>query len=188
LRLEGIADTCFLVDWVHYRNRDKLFELFDRIFITEGVLKEIGHEPTISWVSSKLAEGKIALLTESPSVSSEAYTLMSLSRGEPRMRDLDYPEAVCLVLGKMLRAIVLTENRAAVMAPFFLEPYSGVIVWRSLEVLREFILRGYIVLEHKTEESIRRVFEEYMSDTRHLFSTTELNSVVRAILKCVRRR
>jgi len=186
LPLKAVADTCFLIDWAYYRHKEALFDLFKAIYVTESVLNELSDEPVISWVSEELARGRMGLLSESPDVSSEAYRLMFLSRREVRLRDLDYPEAVCLVLGKMLDLVVLTENRAAVMAPFFLEECRDLNVWRALEVIRELILRGIIECA-PNETSVRVPFEEYMLDTRHLFSPSELKRVVEVIVRCLRR-
>ena len=182
----AIADTCFLIDWSYYSRRDLLFRLFDVVYVTESVLDEVGYDPTITWVSERLADGRMALLTESPQASSEAYRLMALSRLEPRMRDLDYPEAVCLALARALGAAVLTENRAAVLAPRLIEECRGVTVWRSLEVIRELILRGHIACE-PTRDAVARVFREYMEETRHLFSSSELSRVVESVVACLRR-
>jgi predicted nucleic acid-binding protein len=37
----AIADTCFLIDWASWRQRDLLFKLFKTVFVPESVIKEI---------------------------------------------------------------------------------------------------------------------------------------------------
>ena len=140
----AIADTCFLIDWARYRRRDILFKLFRTVFVPEQVLNEIRSENTIAWVARSLAEGVLALYTPSHDEVEEAHRLIELSHLHPQMPSMELPEALCLVVGRRRGHIVLTENRAALLAPRLLEEYSGVHVWRALEILLEAVRRGVL--------------------------------------------
>jgi hypothetical protein len=110
-------------------------------------LREIKSEKTLEWVAINLASGRLALFTETPDVIELAIRIVERSRTISSLRGVDIPEAICLALGKLRGYIVLTENRGALMAADVLEELSGVIVWRSLEVIREAIRRRIIVCD-----------------------------------------
>ena len=177
-RAFAIADTCFLIDWARYRRRDILFKLFRTVFVPEQVLDEVRSETTVAWVAHGLAEGSLALYTPSHDEIEEAHRLIELSHLHPQMPSMELPEALCLVVGRRRGYIVLTENRAALLAPRLLSDYSGVIVWRALEILLETVRRG--VLEPDCSNP-RRLFDEYSSDTLHIFPSRALNRAVEEV-------
>ncbi|ACB39269.1 hypothetical protein [Pyrobaculum neutrophilum] len=157
--MEAIADASFLIDWSRYGGRDLLFRIFDVVHIPESVLREIKHPPAVDWVAEKLAEGALALFTETSEVEARAREVMAASRRRP-LKAVDYPEAVCLAAGLMYGYVVLTENGGAYFAPQVLN--LNVTVWRAFEVLVEGWRRGLV---RDIEEELRR----YERETLHLF-------------------
>jgi len=170
----AIADTCFLIDWARYRDRDLLFKIFNAVFVPESVLREIKSEATVSWVASKLAENRLALYTETEDELEEARRLIEMSRRNPRIPSIDLPEAVCLSIGRRRGYIVLTENKGAIMASELLEGYRSVTVWRALEILLAVHLAGEV--EVNCNNPIKR-FMEYQEDTLHIFPHRDLIEV-----------
>ncbi len=176
----AIADTCFLIDWARYRDRSVLFRLFKTVFVPEQVLGEVRSESTISWIADAMARDLLSLYTPTASEVEEAIRIVEESRLHPRLPALDIPEALCLVVGKRRGYVVLTENRAALLAPFVLSGYSGVTVWRSLEVLLNAILRG--ALEPDCEDP-EKPFREYSEDTLHVFPSKALRKAVEEVTR-----
>jgi predicted nucleic acid-binding protein len=168
----AIADTCFLIDWSYWTQRDVLFKLFRAVFVPEVVLREVKSEQTVEWIAAMLASGQLALYTETSDVVGLATRIVERSRLVPGLRGVDMPEAICLAVGKLRGYVVLTENRGAIMAVDFLDELSGVVIWRALEVVREAIRRGFIVGDP------RQVFKLYEKETKHRFSRAELEAVI----------
>jgi len=171
-KIIAIADTCFLIDWAYWRHRNVLFKVFHVVFVPESVLREVKSEYTTEWIASSLAKGQLALYTETPDVINLALSLVERSRLIPGLRGVDLPEAICLIVGKLRGYVVITENRGALMAVDILDELSGVIVWRSLEVIREAIKGGFI--SGNPEE----VFRSYEEDTKHRFPRGDLEVVL----------
>ena len=184
LKMIAIADTCFLIDWIRYRRREILFQLFNIVFVPESVLNEIKSEKTIMWICEKLIEGKLVLFTETSDIISEARSLVERSRSIPHMIGVDYPEAMCLVVGRLYGYTVLTENRGALMVPLVFNEYRNVKVWRSLEIIYEALKRNIIRVENNDFE---KYFKEYCEDTYHIFPRRDLEQILRE-LKCMRER
>ncbi len=173
----AIADTCFLIDWARYRGRDLLFKLYI-VYIPESVLREVKSETTIAWIASKLASGDLALFTETESEVEEARSVMERSRKMPNMPAVDLPEAICIAAGRRRGYVVLTENRGALKFVELAQDYSGVTIHRSLEILLELQLKGYLQPDCR-DPALR--FREYEEDTKHLFPRKDLLNAVATI-------
>jgi len=174
----AIADTCFLIDWARYRDRDILFKVFNVVFIPETVLREVKSEGTITWIASRLTENKLALYTEVEDEVEEARRLVEISRRIPHTLPIDLPEAICLVVGKVRGYVVLTENKGAIMISEVINEYRDVVVWRALEVLLTAHLTG--VLNVDCSDPLKH-FTEYQEDTLHIFprkDVTEVRSLI----------
>jgi len=180
----AISDTCFIIDWSYYRKRRILNELFQTVLLPEQVLEEVEDEKVISWISKNLASGKMLLFTPSPLDLRRAEELMLEVASRPYMRKIEIPEALCLVVGFRLNAVVLTENRGALLVPRMIKEWERVKVWRALETIKEAIKRGYVRVSN--EEDIKRVFEEYERDTRHIFPRRDLIKAIEEVLSCLR--
>ena len=176
----GVADTCFLIDWARFSLRDLLFKLFELVVVPEQVLAEVRSESTLLWIAREMGRERLQLFTPTPRQLEEASRLVRISYTIPGIRRLDMPEAVCLVMGREHGYVVLTENRGAIMVREAIPELSGVEVWRSLEVLRECLVRGLV--EARGEEDIRDLFRRYERETLHVFPEEELESVIREVL------
>ena len=161
---DAIADTSFLIDWVRYSGRDLLFRLFNTVWIPEPVLNEVRSENTLTWITSKLAEGRLALFPELGNYRDEALRLMEVSSRYP-VRRLDYPEAYCIAVASDRGYVVLSENGGAYASQFL---YARVRVWRAFEVLAELLRLGVID---------RSEFYKYERETLHRFSRRDLERV-----------
>jgi len=177
----AIIDTCFLIDWVRFKRREILFKIFQNILIPEQVLSEIEDEKTILWLSKELARGGFTLFTPSPQDFREAEKLILEVLSKPYLKRIEIPEAICLVIGRKLKAIVLTENRGAFLAVQVLESLRNVIVWRALEVLKEAIKMG--ILKVKDRDEALSIFKEYEENTHHLFPRKDLKEALEDIAR-----
>jgi len=157
-----IMDTSFLINWVRYENRDLLFDYYNIVFITESVLYEIRTEKPLLWISEWLAKGRIKILEETTDVRRKALLIIDMTRGIP-LRSADYPEAVCLALGKELNLDVLTENGGVFAAKEIIEEYSSVNVYRGIDVLYLLSQKGLI------KDFISEV-KKYINVTKHTYS------------------
>ncbi len=181
----AIADTCFLIDWAKYRRRDLLFKLFNVVYVTESVIREIKSEDTISWISGMLAAGKLALYTETNDEINEARELMDRTRTVPIMIHVDLPEALCLVIGRRRGYTVLTENRGAIMSTEFIDKYKDVVVWRALEILLAGQLVGHLNIDCTNPE---KIFLEYEEDTLHIFPRKDYENAIKEVRKRCRKK
>ena len=178
-----ISDTCFIIDWSYYKRRECLVKLFDIVLIPEQVLLEVEDERSISWISLQLARGKMQLFTPSPSDLREAERLILEVASRPYLKRIDIPEALCLIVARRINAIVLTENRGALLAAKLLKELKGVTVWRALEVIRESLVRG--IIKVTSEKGVKDIFMEYERDTSHVFPKRELEKAVKEVLRCL---
>ncbi|MDT7889428.1 MAG: hypothetical protein RQ885_10705 [Desulfurococcales archaeon] len=154
-----------MIDWARYSRRDLIFEIFHTIYIPETVLGEIRSESTIYWITENMARDRIALFTETPEIREEAIRIMRESRRYP-IKSIDYPEALCISIGKMLGIIVLSENGGAYFSQYIY--LRGLSVWRAFEVLLELYKRGLIE---------RSEFTRYQVETHHRFPRRDLEAL-----------
>jgi len=163
---DAIADTSFVVDWVRYSKSELLFKVFNVVYMPESVLAEIKSERSLIWISKGLERGVLAVLPELPDISREALNLVAKSRRLP-VRPVDYPEAFCMVVGKRLNLVVLTENGGAVALRDYDPEYSGVEVWRGIDVLYALWRFGHI-------NSFKDELELYQQETKRTYSRRDL--------------
>ncbi|MFP3234672.1 MAG: DNA-binding protein [Sulfolobaceae archaeon] len=162
----AITDTSFLIDWVKYTKRDLIFKLFELIYIPESVFNEVRSETTLLWIAEGLENNKMAIFPEISELRNEALRLVLETRRLP-IRPVDFPEAYCVVVGKVQNYIVLTENGGAVALVNYYDDYKEVKVMRALEVLIELYKRGFI-------QEIKGEVKDYSRQTNHLFSNRDL--------------
>lgn len=142
--------------------RRVLEEIFEYCFITEDVLDEVRSDATVAYVSHLLAEGFLVFYPFRRELEPLVRRLVDISARDLRIRVLDPPEAYALAIGVREGAVVLTENKGVLSLVKLYPEYSGVRVWRSLEVLREAYNRGLV---ESLEEELRR----YERETGHRF-------------------
>ncbi len=169
---KAILDACFVIDWLRYSRYELLFKLFDLAIITLDVLNEIKMENTLVKLSKLIEEEKIVIIDVEDEVKAYARELVIKTREIPHVPSLDYAEAICLALAKKVGYVVLTENKAALYAPKFLDELEDVKVMNSLYVLIELYKRGVL-----TCEELKREVKRYMRETLHVFPKRELRRV-----------
>jgi len=169
----AVADTCFIIDWARYTRSRVLFQVFDRVLVPRQVLDEVRREPTVAFVAEGLARGHLAYYEPTPDALREADELVLKSLSTPSLRRVDLPEAVCLVMGRRLGFVVLTENLGAIALARSLDEYRGVEVWRSIDVLREAFRRRLLTGDPREE------VERFSRETKHVFREEEVEEVVR---------
>lgn len=170
--MQAVVDTCFLVDWVKFSMRDLLFEVFKVVWIPEPVLGELRSEETLAWLAERLAERKLAVLPELPELRAKALSLMATVASRLSSPIIDYPEAYCLVVGREMGFVVLTENRGAFAVPRVVREYFNVAVWRSLEVLAQAVRLG---------KADCGVFDLYREEALHEFPRRDLEKVLKEL-------
>ena len=183
LKMIAIADTCFLIDWIRYRRREILFQIFDVVYVPEEVLREIASENTLKEIVYYLSQGKLILYTPTRDVIEEAYRLMNFVNSLKWVRTIELPEAICLAIGYLYGYVVITENRGAIQVPEIIPGYSRVKVWKSFEILKEAILKRLIPVSNV--EDIEHIFHEYEEDTKHYFPRKELKQVIEELTRYV---
>jgi len=139
--------------------------VFHTIYLSESIFNEVKSESTIYWIADNMARNRMALFTETPEIREDAIRIMRESRRYP-IKSIDYPEAVCLSIGRMLGITVLSENGGAYASQYIY--LRGVTVWRAFEVLLELYRRGLI---DKSE------FTRYQAETHHRFSRRDLEAI-----------
>mgnify|MGYP000079451622 CR=1 FL=1 len=181
----AVADTCFLIDWARFGLRDLLFGLFEVVMVPEQVLAEVRSEDTLRWLAREMGREKLQLFTPTPRQLEEAQALVRRSYAIANIRKLDIPEALCLVIGREFGYVVLTENRGALMIREVVPELSGVVIWRSLEVLKESMKKGLV--EVHGEGDVRALLDRYQRETLHIFPEEDLENAIREVLKYVPR-
>ena len=104
----------------------------------------------------------------------------------PWARKIEIPEAICLAVGKLYGYMVLTENRGAFMARQILPDYHSVRIYRSIDILREAMLRH--VINVSTREDILAELEIFNRDTGHIFRNEDIKELVGRVMDEISRR
>ena len=158
----GSMDTCFLIDWSRYSRRGLLEEAFDFVYVTEDVLREVASEETLTYVSGLLARGFLVIYPLRAEAASVARRAVEISARDPRVPVLDPPEALALAMARLEGCVCLTENKGVLRLVQYYEEFSGVEVWRSLELLEHLYRAGLI-------EDLEAELERYSRETGHVF-------------------
>ena len=182
----AIADTCLLIDWASYRKRDILSKIFTSIFVPEQVLDEVKSESILAWITENFARGTLILFTPTPDIVQEAQNLVKIVAQIPWARKIELPEAICLATGRLYGYTVLTENRGALMVKEILPEYHTVRIYRSIDILREAMLKR--IINVSTREEILAELEIFNKDTGHIFRDRDIEELVKKVMANVPRR
>jgi predicted nucleic acid-binding protein len=159
----AVADTCFLVHWLRYRDRERIFEVFESIAVPVMVLDEMGARGRVM-LAPWLASRRAFLIPRINDYEVEALRLVEFSRSQ-RLPTLDPPEAYCLAVAKRRGYAVLTDNKAPKYLAQILKDYSGVKVLDSLDILA--LIYG---------DDLADAVKAYKEDTGLVFSRTRLKT------------
>lgn len=176
----AVSDTCFLIDWFSYRKNWILTKIFKGIFVPEQVLDEVKREDTLVWLSDNMAKGNFVLFTPTNDVLSEARRIINIVASTPWARKIELPEALCLAAGRLFGYVVLTENRGALMIGSVLPEYATVKIYKSIDVLREAMMRGVISISKK--EDVLKELSIFSKDTKHIFRKSDVEELIEAVL------
>lgn len=155
-------DTCFLIEWCRYRNRDLLVKAFKYAYVTEDVLVEVKSEKTLEFTSNLLSSGFLVIYPFRRELESIVRSIIDISINDSRIRVIDPPEAYAFAIGVREKCIVLTENKGIVRLVEFYGEKFPVKVWGAYELLKFLYERGYI---RNLEDELRN----YTMDTHHMF-------------------
>ncbi|MCL7399928.1 MAG: DNA-binding protein, partial [Thaumarchaeota archaeon] len=159
----AVADTCFLVHWLRFRERERIFEVFESIAVPVMVLDEMGARGRVM-LAPWLASRRAFLIPRINDHEVEALRLVEFSRSQ-RLPTLDPPEAYCLAVAKRRGYAVLTDNKAPKYLAQILKDYSTVKVLDSLDSLS--LIYG---------DDLAEAVKAYKEDTGLVFSKTRLKT------------
>jgi predicted nucleic acid-binding protein len=159
----AVADTCFLVHWLRFRERERIFEVFESIAVPVMVLDEMGARGRVM-LAPWLASRRAFLIPRINDYEVEALRLVEFSRSQ-RLPTLDPPEAYCLAVAKRRGYAVLTDNKAPKYLAQILKDYSTVKVLDSLDILS--LIYG---------DDLAEAVKAYKEDTGLVFSKTRLKT------------
>jgi len=159
----AVADTCFLVHWLRFRDRERIFEVFESIAVPVMVLDEMGARGRVM-LAPWLASRRAFLIPRINDYEVEALRLVEFSRSQ-RLPTLDPPEAYCLAVAKRRGYAVLTDNKAPKYLAQILKDYSGVKILDSLDILALIYC-----------DDLAEAVKAYKEDTGLVFSKTRLKT------------
>jgi hypothetical protein len=159
----AVADTCFLVHWLRFRDRERIFEVFESVAVPVIVLDEMGVRGRVM-LAPWLASRRAFLIPRINDYEVEALRLVEFSRLQ-RLPILDPPEAYCLAVARRRGYAVLTDNKAPRYLVQALSEYSGVRVLDSLDVLA-------LIYGSRLAEAVKT----YKEDTGLVFSRSRLRA------------
>jgi predicted nucleic acid-binding protein len=159
----AVADTCFLVHWLRFRDRERLFEVFDSVAVPAMVLEEMGARGR-AMLAPWLASRRAFLIPRINEYEVEALRLVEFSRSQ-RLPALDPPEAYCLAVARRRGYAVLTDNKAPKYLVRALSEYASVKVLDSLDVLA--LIYGSTLI---------RAVRAYEEDAGLIFSRSRLRT------------
>ena len=167
-----VLDSCFVIDWVKWRKRDSIKQIFSIALMPETALKELATLEPLRAVREWISSGWLTVYPHFRELEDEALEFMLNARTDPRIPRIDMPEAICAVLAKRLGSAVLTENRGILRA------YSlrGDLFGRAT-VLNSIRLIAFLHKNGFLSGSFCELVEEYESDTKHSFSRREIEVV-----------
>jgi hypothetical protein len=176
----AIVDSCFVIDWSKFELRDVLFEVFDVIYVTPDVLDELRSEGALAWVGEELAKGRLSIYDPSEEERAKALEFVELTRATEHYPTADFPEALGIVIAKKFNMTLLSENRAVLYAPLTFPEFSGVAVWRALDVLLEWALRRGACDEFWS------LLEKYERQTKRKYSKRLLEKASERLKACTK--
>ena len=167
-----VLDACFIIDWIRWRNSDVVKRVFASSFIPESTLRELTTPAPLRAIREWISAGWLTIYPHFRELEDEALDFILNARADPRVPRIDMPEAICTVLAKRLKAAVLTENRGILRAyQLKSEVFGPAVVMNSLRLLAHLYREGFFT------ESFDDLVKEYERDTKHAFSSREIDLV-----------
>ncbi len=173
-KMLAVADSCFLIDWAKYKKRDIIRDIFKSVFITIDVMKEITSEETLSMISDYLADGFFVPITLSDTEREKVHELMISYARDNQAPAIHEPEASAVVFALNHGIeIVLSENTAL---KYHHQIRKNPDVWGASDVLKKALIDDLI-----TTSNIKKEFETYSQETKHLFRKKDIEKEIKEI-------
>ena len=167
MRLASL-DTCFLIDWALYRHRNYITKIFDKILVSEHVLREVYSSKALDFVTELLSKGFMTLVPLTSQEEEIARRLITTALSDPRIPELHEPEVYAVAIALTYNAIIVTENKAVLWLKVYYPNEIPQPIWRSIDVLLELVKRS--IIKVNSVEDTLKVVEEYSIDVKHSFS------------------
>jgi len=171
MRLASL-DTCFLIDWALYRRRNYIIKIFDKILISEHVLREIYSGKTLDFVTELLSKGFMTLIPLTSQEEEIARRLITIALSDPRIPELHETEVYAVAIALTYNTIIVTENKAVLWLKVYYPNEIPQPVWRSIDVLLELVKKS--VIKVNNIEDALKIIEEYSIDVKHSFSHIDI--------------
>ncbi|RLI08625.1 hypothetical protein DRO32_02005 [Candidatus Bathyarchaeota archaeon] len=163
----AVIDTCFLINWARFSEREKLKLLFDRLFMPEITFSEVRSMVALGLASEWLASRFLVLAPVLPTNEEEVEGILKLVASHPQIPSIDPPELYAFILARRLEVPLLTDNKAPKRVSQLSGGYS-VPVLDSLDVLKLISDRGF---------ELRELVAKFMEETGFRFSRSRLEEV-----------
>jgi len=183
--VQGVVDTCFIIDWAKYRRRKILNNIFKLLLIHEEALAQIKSPKAVEYISQLLSRGIMRLYPWSSSEEEMYIKLRDEIVADPRIPALERPDILCLIIAYKTNSILLSENIGILRVTQFHPVYSKVRVWTSLEVLEQAVYKE--VIKVNALEDFIKVVREYEIDTKHMFSRKRLKEALERVEKWLKK-
>ena len=159
-----MVDTCFLINWTYFRQREDLFKLFSRLVIPSIIYSEVKDKEVKDYIVQLLLKKRLLLVPRTEKVDRLALKLFNVINSIEELPTIDPPEAYALALAKYLKIPLLTDNASPRLATIFVKELKGLQVYDSLIILTR------IYYGKRLQEKVK----EFSSDTHILFSEKRL--------------
>ena len=179
--MQAALDTCFLIDWAYYRERETLKQLFDKLIIIEKVLNEVKSERTLTLISKWLSEDFLYIIPITNQIEKTAESITRMVTVNSTLPRVEEPEIYGLAIAKIYNVPLLSENKGALRLTYLLPELEGVKVLRALDILSMLIKRR--ILKAQTKNDVKKIFEDYCKDTKHLFPVKDLNATLNKLYR-----
>jgi len=160
----AIVDTCFLINWAKFRQKNDIFNIFSKLIIPSIIYTEVRSGSARSFIARLMAEKRILLAPRISQVDILALKIYDLINSHPSLPSIDPPEAYALALAKYLEKPLLTDNASPRLAVEVINEVKGVRVYDSLMLLAK-LYKGNL---------FRRKVKEFIEDTHIFFSEKRL--------------
>ena len=163
----AVIDTCLLINWAHFSEKDILKKLFQRLFIPEKTYPEIKTIVATRVAAQWMTKRFLIITPVLTKDENEVVKVLDVAARYPELPTLDLPELYAFVLAKRLKIPLLTDNKAPKRLAEVTTEYSDVTVYDSLDLLK-LTFHGEVLIE-----KVKR----FMQDTSFFFSKHKLGEI-----------
>ena len=165
----AIADSCFLINWARFHQRNDILKVFNKIVIPEIILDELEDVEVRRMIAKWVIKDVIIIAPRLLSLNSLTMKIVSLSESIPFIPRVDPPEAYCMCLAMKRGYIILTDNKAVKRIKEIIEEFKQIIVMNSLDVLMS--------LYRKNKRLLVKKILRFMRETGIVFPKSRLREL-----------